>query len=87
MVVQRQQPSIALVEPAAPMWAQRMVLKLQDYFLPLAQRQPMAIWACTKAQLPPAADFPFGVVIVSDQNELAVSLGGTWLKIVTGGPV
>jgi hypothetical protein len=80
-------PISALVEPAAPMWAQRMVLRLTTYFMPIAWRQPFPIWASTKAQLPPAADFPYCVVVVSDQNELALSLGGAWLKIVTGGPV
>ena len=61
--------------------------KFLDYFVPQAQRQPMQLWDCPKAQLPPAADWPFCVVVVSDQNELAVSMGGQWLKLVTGGPV
>jgi hypothetical protein len=77
----------ALVEPAAPMWAQRMVLHFLDFFMPLQQRAPMQIWACKKAALPPASDYPFSLVIVSDIGELAISLGGTWMKVVTSGPV
>lgn len=87
MVTQKNPSISALVEPAAPMWAQRMVLHFLDYFVPVAQRAPMQLWATTKANLPPAKDYPFCVAVVSDQNELALSLGGVWLKIVTGGPV
>jgi hypothetical protein len=53
----------------------------------MTPRAPMPVWTVTKAELPPAADWPNTVVIVSDQNELALSLGGAWLKISTGGPV
>jgi len=77
----------ALVEPQAPMWAQRMVLHFLDFFMPLQQREPMPIWTCAKAKLPPATAYPNTIVIVSDQNELAVSLGGSWLKVTMGGPV
>lgn len=87
MVTQAAPSSTALVEAAAPMWAQRMALKMVRLFMPMTPRAPMPVWTVTKAELPPAADWPNTVVIVSDQNELALSLGGAWLKISTGGPV
>jgi hypothetical protein len=87
MVTQPSPSAVALVEPAAPMWAQRMALKMVGFFMPITPRAPMPLWTVTKANLPPAADWPNTVVIVSDQSELAISLGGAWLKISTGGPV
>ena len=86
-MVERAASIVALVEPGAPLWAQRMMLKLQGYFLPQVPKEPLALWATTKALLPPAAEWPLSVVIVTDQNALAVSLGGVWLKLATGGPI
>jgi hypothetical protein len=85
--IQRQQPATALVEPEAPMWAKRMVLKFLDFFMPIDFRRPLPVWACKKADLPLASDYPNCVVVVSDQNELALSVGGSWLKVTMGGPV
>jgi hypothetical protein len=86
-MVIRPSATTALVEPGAPMWAQRMVLKMLEYFAPMALRQPMPVWASTKANLPPASDYPNCLVYVSDQGGLGLSVNGAWVKITPGGPV
>jgi hypothetical protein len=76
-----------LVEPAAPPWAQRFALRLEQHFKPLFPAEPINVWAVTKAELPPPADWRGCMVIVSDQACLAVSDGASWQKIAFGGPV
>lgn len=53
----------ALVEPSAPMWAQRMLLKFQGHFQPISPRQPNKLWPVEFADLPPADAWPSSVVI------------------------
>lgn len=86
-ITQRAPSTTALVEPDAPPWAQRMVLKLVSYFQPLRPRAPVLMWHVNKVDLPPADDWPGALVLVADQNELAISVGGAWLKVVSTGPV
>jgi hypothetical protein len=87
MVTQAAPAATALVEPLAPMWAQRMVLKMQRFFMPMTPMAPMFVWTTTKADLPPATDYPNCIVIVSDAGELALSYNGAWLKVTMEGPV
>lgn len=81
------QPITALVEPGAPLWAQRMLLKFQTFFQPIWPRSPVRIWACPKADLPPATDWPSTLVYVPDQDCAALSDGADWRKITLGAPV
>lgn len=87
MVIQRPPATTALVEPSAPMWAQRMILKLLGFFQAVTPTAPNMLWRCNKADLPPATEWAGCVVIVPDQNALAISNGGQWLKISTAGPI
>lgn len=84
---QRPQATQALVEAGAPMWAQRLMLKLTGYFQPLNPRAPNRIWWADKADLPPAADWLGAIVVVPDQACLAVSDGTVWRRLDFGGPV
>lgn len=81
------QPITALVEPGSPLWAQRMLLKLQTFFQPIWPRQPNRIWACDKADLPAPDAWPSTLVYVPDQACLALSDGAAWRKIALGAPV
>lgn len=49
--------------------------------------QPVLVHAVTAADLPPAADWPNGVLRVADINILAVSNGSAWIRQDTGVPV
>lgn len=80
-------PSALLVEPNAPLWAQRMALRLPKVFAPITPNQPLKIWAVNKVDLPPPEDWPDCIVVVPDQACLAVSDGAAWLKVAFGGPV
>jgi hypothetical protein len=84
---QRPPATTALVEAGAPPWAQRMVLKFFGYFVPILPVEPGRIWRVIKADLPPADAWPGCLALVVDQNCLAVSQGGVWLRIDLGGPV
>lgn len=79
-------PSSLLLEPSAPSWAKRLVLRLADYFLGLYPSAPVRLWSAKFAELPPAADWRAGLVWVPDKGKVAVSDGVTWLS-VGGGPL
>ena len=49
--------------------------------------QPVPVYAVTSTQLPPAADWPDGVLRVSDLNILAVSDGVAWIRQDTGAAI
>lgn len=49
--------------------------------------QPVLVHAVTAADLPPAADWPNGVLRVADLNILAVSDGVAWIRQDTGAPI
>jgi len=46
--------------------------------------QPAPVFACSTAQMPPAADFPNGVLRNTTLNILAVSDGTDWRRQDTG---
>lgn len=81
------QPIAALIEPSAPGWALRMLLKLQTHFQPIWPRQPTRLWLCNKADLPPALEWPGCLLVVPDQDCVAIAHAGVWRKISLGGPV
>ena len=85
--LQRVPSTGGLLDANAPAWAQQMVLRLTSLFKPTFPFEPARMFMTVKADLPPAADFPGAIVVVTDQNCLGVSLGGAWLKIILGGPV
>lgn len=86
MVTQQAPSTTALLEPAAPPWAQRMMLKLVGFFVPVFPVQPVRVWGVAQADLPPAADWPRGIVYVTDLGKLALSNGVAWTDTV-GGPL
>lgn len=49
--------------------------------------QPLLVCALAAADLPPPADWPNGVLKVSDLNILAVSDGSAWIRQDTGAPI
>ena len=85
--ITRPQSTTALLEPSAPPWAQRLMLRLLGYFWPQQPRQPMTLWAVNKVDLPPASAWPNCLIVVADQNALGLSVGGVWMKLTPGGPV
>lgn len=49
--------------------------------------QPVTVAAVTVAELPPAVNWPNGVLRVADLNILAVSDGVAWIRQDTGTPI
>lgn len=49
--------------------------------------QPVAVYSTPSSDLPPAADWPDGVLRVSDLNILAVSDGFAWIRQDTGAAI
>ena len=49
--------------------------------------QPVLVHAVAAADLPPAANWPNGVLQVSDLNILAVSNGVAWIRQDTGAAI
>lgn len=76
MVSLRQTSS--LLEPDAPMWAQRFAQRLDKRYLLLWPRSPVRFWNVTKANLPDPTDWPNSMLYVSDVKKLAISDGTTW---------
>lgn len=64
---------------------------LRDMAEALAELQapgaPTPVFACVRARLPPAADWPWRLALVTDLNLLAHSDGVRWIRQDTGGPV
>lgn len=87
MVVFTRAPEPVLVEVEAPMWAQRMVLRLKLFFQPLRPVQPTRFFYVNKVDLPPATDWPGAMCVVVDQDCLAVARDGVWRRISLAGPV
>jgi len=87
MVTQRTPSTQGMLEPNAPPWAGRFLLKLVGFFVAQWPTSPLRLWQVRKADLPPPADWPWAVVAVTDQNCIAVSTGVSWQKIAFGGPV
>lgn len=50
-------------------------------------QQPGPVYACLKAELPPAASFVNGVARVTDTNILVASDGADWIRQDTGAPI
>lgn len=50
-------------------------------------QQPVMVAAVAKAELPPAATWPNGVLRVTDLNILAVSDGVAWIRQDNGAPI
>lgn len=72
-------PAPIIAEPGIPPWAQRLLLKLAQRFVPAEPSAPQRVASIPKIQLPPAADWPQCIVWVPDQNKLAVSNGTAWV--------
>lgn len=53
----------------------------------LTPAAPTALFAVPKAALPPAADYPQRLVLVTDLNTLAHSDGVRWIRPDTGGAI
>lgn len=79
--------SSALVEPGAPMWAQRMALKMLTFFKLVHPTAPAEMWRTKQADLPPAADWPGCLAVVVDLDTLAVSDGTDWRRLDFGAPI
>jgi hypothetical protein len=79
-------PSLLLVEPGAPQWAQRLGQRLVKTFLNLFPTAPVRLWKAPQAELPDPAAWAGAILFVSDLGKLAVSDGAAWTD-VTGGPL
>lgn len=79
-------PSAVLLEPGAPLWAQRLGLRLAKTYLSLFPTAPVRLWSIPSADLPPPADWPGCIVYVSDKLKVGVSTGAAWVA-ADGGPL
>lgn len=79
-------PSLLLVEPGAPQWAQRLGLRLVRTFQNLFPTQPTRLWSATAAELPDPAKWTGCTVYVTDKLKVAVSTGAAWVS-AGGGPL
>lgn len=77
-------PSSLLLEPGAPMWAQRLALRLDRAFVGLFPSAPVRLWSVLFADLPSPADWTGCLVWVPDKGKVAVSNGAAWV-VVDGG--
>jgi hypothetical protein len=87
MVIYAKAPDVSLVEPNAPPWAQRFALRIGQYFQSKFPTAPTRFFYLDKADLPPAADWNGCMVVVVDQDCLAVAKDGQWRKVTLAGPV
>jgi len=77
-------PSALLLEPNAPMWAQRLVLRLVKTFLNLFPTAPVRLWKVpTSADLPDPAAWTGSVAYTAD-GTVYVSNGTAWLAVGPG---
>lgn len=79
-------PTTLLLETNAPPWARRFRDDIEKTFVSRFPQRPVRLWSVPQAGLPPAEDWPFGVVWVSDLGKLGVSNGVAWVDAV-GGPL
>jgi hypothetical protein len=79
-------PSLLLVEPGAPQWAQRLGQRLVKTFLNLFPTSPVRLWKVAQADLPDAAEWTGAALFVADLGKLAVSDGVAWTDAI-GGPL
>lgn len=79
-------PSTLLLEPGAPLWAQRLALRLVKTFLHLFPSAPVRLWSVASADLPNASDWPGAIVYVTDKAKVGVSTGAAWVA-ADGGPL
>lgn len=87
MVIYAKPPNVSLVEPGAPPWAQRFALRLRQYFQSRFPTQPVQIFACDKPDLPPASEYAGCLVVLVDEQCLAIARQGVWRRVNLGGPV
>jgi hypothetical protein len=83
-------PSSLLVDPRAPDWAKRLVLRVTQSFLGLFPSAPVRLWnADTAAALPNPADWLGGLAFTAADGKVNVSTGGVWRDVGGGaaGPV
>lgn len=74
--------------PNAPEALRGVLKTIHDGLLAMvAPGAPMPLFAAPEAGLPPAADHPHTLVLVSDLNILAHSDGVHWIRQDTGGVV
>ncbi|HQT55798.1 MAG TPA: hypothetical protein PKX06_20310 [Phenylobacterium sp.] len=70
--------------PALAAWARSVVDALTQLQQP---GRPAPVCPLLQADLPPAADWPTCVVLVTDLNILAHSDGSNWIREDTGAPI
>lgn len=75
---------VALLEPGAPPWAQRLVLRLQDVFAPLVPKSPVRLPAFASTSLPAPADWRGCIIYVPDKGKVARSDGTAWTDAIGG---
>jgi hypothetical protein len=73
-----------LLEPGAPMWAQRMADRLDLRFVALWPQAPIRLPTLTKAELPKPSEWTACAVYVSDVKKIAVSDGAAWRDAMGG---
>jgi hypothetical protein len=80
---------IGLIAPVDPRQDPRPFFRaVVDAIVQLQQPgQPVFVHSVALADLPPAADWPGGVLRVADLDILAVSNGSAWIRQDTGAPI
>ena len=73
------------IGPGAPEGLRPLLKSICDAILDLqAPAEPKPVFAVAQAGLPPAASYPYCVVLVSDLETLAHSDGAHWIRQDTG---
>lgn len=73
--------AVPLLSPDFAIWGAEVERRLRTLE---GADSPRPVYACTKALLPPAADFVNCVVRITDLNILGVSDGASWIRQDTG---
>lgn len=74
--------SQGLIEPGAPDWANRLVLRLIKQFVSSAPVNPQQLWATPSSGLPPASE-NIGCIAYTTDLGLVVSNGTAWTQTGT----
>jgi hypothetical protein len=73
-----------ILEPTAPGWAQRMVLALKGYFLPLVPSSPVMLASFPSTSLPDPAAYAGCLIYVPDKAKVGLSNGAAWTNAIGG---
>ena len=68
------------LDASAPQWARRLVNDLEGAYVKAVPSRPQLLTQLTQSTLPPAADYPWCIVALTDLTCVAMSTGSAWVR-------